>query len=106
MVHDGRGPYAEFPVDCPVKAIWKFAIPFIYDVLSFEMPRGSQGLTVQVQRGIPTLWALVDPNAPKTTHEFRIVGTGRMFDPSGMRYVGTFQDGNFVWHVYQLEAVA
>ena len=87
--------------------IWKFPFDVTADV-SVEMPFGAKVLTVQVQNGIPCLWALVEPRntMPKTsdgTTKFRIVGTGHEFDGQG-EYVGTFQlmDGALVFHVFEV----
>jgi len=58
-------------------------------------------LTVQMQNGVITLWAMVDIKAPKEDRVFYIVGTGSeatyMVDKL---YVGTVQANSFVWHIF------
>lgn len=45
-------------------------------------------------------WYLVDPDLPKETRHFRIVGTGHLI-PSGYFHVATIKDTPFVWHVIE-----
>lgn len=83
--------------------IWKF--PFeVTDKVFLAMPAEARVLTVQVQNGMPCLWALVEPrNTPDGLTEFRIVGTGHEFDGKG-EYIGTFQlrEGALVFHVFKV----
>ena len=84
--------------------IWKFPLE-VNDAVLVEMPFGAKVLTVQVQNGIPCLWALVEPrNTPDGSTKFRIVGTGHYFDGKG-EYIDTFQlmDGALVFHVFRIE---
>lgn len=83
------------------KRVWKYPLP-IDDEVSVEMPEGACPLTVQVQGGRPTLWALVDPDAVPTTRRFRIAGTGHPIGADVGAHVGTFQlaDGGLVFHVF------
>jgi hypothetical protein len=80
--------------------VWKYLID-ADDSQSIAMPSGAEILTVQVQGGIPFLWALVDPRRPLEHVLVQIVGTGHPFDPMG-EYVGTYQidGGTLVFHVF------
>ena len=81
------------------RAIWKF--PLTGEAV--DMPIGSSILAVQDQRGIPTLWALVDPHAAATEERrFVIMPTGRVFQINGKRHIGTYQQGPFVWHLFEI----
>lgn len=85
-----------------VQAIWKF--PFaVLDLVQIEMPVGSEVLCVQTQSEQPCLWAKVNPFAEKEMRQFRVVGTGHVYDQmdDGI-YIGTFQlfGGSFVGHVF------
>ena len=81
-----------------MKTIWKFPVPFPHgDII---MPKGANVLALQIQHGIPTLWAEVDPDNPNETHHLAIYGTGHPIDPGAGSYIGTFQSPPFVWHVY------
>lgn len=70
-----------------------------------EMPEGAIVLTVQVQRGIPCIWAEADadPNAPTIKRRFVTYGIGHWVgDDVRDHYVGTYQldDGDRVFHVF------
>lgn len=73
--------------------------------VEIEMPKGAHILTVQVQHGYPTIWAIVDPEQPKEIRHLRLFGTGHPLDidPAASRYIGTFQldMGNFVGHLFE-----
>ena len=90
-----------------MKTIWKYPIQ---EEAIFEMPKGAEILSVQVQDGLPTLWALVDPDAPKERRGFLVVGTGwklshEWFSQARI-FIGTVQLGGFVWHIFEGSDVA
>lgn len=88
------------------RTIWKFPLGQPGFANSFPMPKGAEILTVQMQGGVPCIWAVVNPAELRDFWEtvtFQIIGTGWDFDTRHKRkYVGTVQDGPFVWHVFQL----
>jgi hypothetical protein len=93
-----------------VRVVWKYVIDLAAvkaGEVSFDMPVGAELLTVQTQAayaalGHGALWALVDPTAPKETRRFRVVPTGGSPEElTAERYVGTFQLGRTVWHVFE-----
>lgn len=81
-------------------SIWKF--PLAEEI---EMPKKAKVLTVQVQRDIPCIWAVVDPSADREVRRFVIVGTGHSMNRKGP-YIGTFQleGGALVFHVFEVES--
>lgn len=89
--------------------IWKFELQ-VTDVQRVRMPVGSRLLYVGAQdRGgpwvslQPTLWALVDPNAPYVDRLIAVVGTGNPapdVDDEDSIYVGTAICGALVWHIF------
>lgn len=88
------------------RAVWKWDLP-IEAEFEFAMPKGADLLTVQTQYvggpgKSPCLWALVDPDAPRETRRFQLVGTGHR-EVGELVYVGTFQltGGSFVGHVFE-----
>jgi hypothetical protein len=94
-----------------VRTVWKFDVTEPGPV---SMPKGAQILHfgAQPSGGSPTqlpvsrlyVWALVDPNAETEERLFAVVGTGQEWreDPTtGMRHVGSTQDGPFVWHLFE-----
>lgn len=82
-----------------MRTIWKFPI-YSYTPTVVEMPVGAVVVSVAQQDQKPTLWALVDPDAPTERRTFSVVGTGWTFTEA-MRYVGTFHAPPFVWHVVE-----
>lgn len=85
-----------------MRTIWKFPIP-IADYFELDMPIGADVLAVQVQRGKPQLWAVVDPEARKVQTGFCLHGTGHPVSDQAGRYVGSFQlmDGDLVFHLFE-----
>lgn len=89
--------------------IWKFQLAEKLElegesplVQRFEMPIGAKLLTIQLQRGNPCLWALIDPLEKKlTSRKIVTYGTGHAIE-LGLEYVGTYQllDGALVMHVF------
>lgn len=68
------------------------------------MPVGAKILTVQVQNGIPCMWAMVDPDASTEEVTIRVHGTGHpICDSAKLEYIGTFQiyGGGLVFHVFK-----
>jgi len=88
------------------KVIWKFPLETIA-TQAIEMPRHAEILTVQVQRGVPSLWAVVDPDRVQQKRHFAIYGTGHLMPELEMgaerKYIGTYQlaDGGLVFHVFE-----
>ena len=82
-----------------MRTIWKFPVPFSGG--NIIMPKGAKVLTLQMQYGVPTLWAEVDPDATiDEIHHLVVYGTGHLIDPGAGNYLGTFQEPPFVWHAY------
>lgn len=87
--------------------IYKYKIP-LGDSFAIEMPQGARALSIQIQRGVPQLWALVDNTAPKVMEQFELRGTGH--DCAGLekaQHVGSFQldDGALVFHVFHKKGI-
>ena len=84
--------------------IWKYAAaPGSFELM---MPHGAEVLSAQMQGPDAVLWACVDPDEPTTMRRFVIYGTGH--DMGGLKfpvrdvYVGTFQMGPLVWHLFEV----
>ena len=81
------------------QVIWKF--PFVVDSLVWvEMPLDTKVLHVAMQGDTPCIWGAVSPAFNKAQRKFFIVGTGHPI-PANCQYVGTFQQGPFVWHLME-----
>lgn len=81
------------------KQIWKYKLDGV--ISKIEMPLDAKVLTIQTQNEVPHIWVLVNPENEVETRSFRIVGTGHPFDDTDKKYIGTFQDGPFVWHLFE-----
>lgn len=81
--------------------IWKFPIEIV-DEQQIAMPDGARILCVQVQRGVPCIWAEVSPGVREVHRTLLIHGTGHDVSVRAKKYVGTFQTdgGDFVWHLF------
>ena len=86
-----------------MRSIWKFPLGVALDDKAAEvtMPEGAQIAHFGLQSGDPTVWALVDSDNPPEPRRFQIFGTGHPL-PRGARHVGTYGDGPFVRHVFEM----
>jgi hypothetical protein len=67
------------------------------------IPEGAIVLDAQMQHGSPTIWALVNTEVPSRDRFFIAVGTGHPVPDNTKTYIGTMQDGSFVWHVFEVQ---
>jgi hypothetical protein len=85
-----------------MKTIHKY--PISNGVFELKIPAGAKILDAFVQDGEPFLWAEVETFNQLQTERFMTLGTGHPF-PSSVRsytYISTFQDGPYIWHLYQI----
>ena len=85
-----------------MKTIFKYPLA-VQDEQEIMLPAGARVLCVQVQRGVPCLWAVVDPEIGKLSHTIHIRGTGHPVEGiENFEYMGTFQlsGGDFIFHVF------
>ena len=77
-------------------------------VTEIEMPRNAEILSLQMQGGIPIIWAIVNPKKEKRKYVFHVFGTGyEMLDYERKHYVyvGTVQQSGLmtlVWHIFEV----
>lgn len=84
-----------------MKTIYKFQLkPAITE---HSLHSGAEILTVQVQRGEPYIWVLMNPAMEKVKVKFRVYPTGASMEENPGKYIGTFQleDLGLVFHVYE-----
>lgn len=76
-----------------------------HKVNKIKMPPYASILDLQVQNGIPHIWAqrAIVSDYPDVIRTFVILGTGEEFNDEGMWYVGTYQVNGYVWHVMESE---
>ena len=85
-----------------MKAIWKY--PFeVVDIISLMLPKDAIILSVQTQKGIPCIWALVETTAETDAVHFYCYGTGHEHESIDGDFIGTFQlmEGDFVGHLFK-----
>lgn len=72
-----------------------------FDVL---LPEGAKILKADKQGDAYCMWALVDIDAKEQVRHFRWAGTGHdITEPQeNLRHVGTFFDGPYVWHIFEI----
>ena len=78
-----------------MKVVYKYEFKPI-----IALPKRAEILTMQMQHGIPTLWALVDPENELEDRVIDVVGTGWEVKDN-MKYICTYMDGPFVWHAFE-----
>lgn len=96
-----------------MKKVYKYQLQPGIGTEKIEIPKGAKILSFQGQQIINTvtkhafgylyIWCLVDENQPKETREFVMVGTGFEFDSSKLTYIGTAQEGLYVWHLFEVK---
>jgi hypothetical protein len=86
-----------------MKAVYKYELDSQNPVI--QVPNGIsvcwQPIHVGLDpRGKACVWIMVDPTAPTKPVRFFIVGTGDEIPDDAELYVGTFNQGPFVWHIF------
>lgn len=79
--------------------IFKYPLEFVAEQ-TIEMPENICVLALQTQRGQPCIWAMVDPKEKLLPRKIIMRGTGNEFRDLKPRYIGTVQEGIFVWHFF------
>lgn len=90
-----------------MKTIHKYMIPSKYEpgeIIEFSMPSGAEFLSIQMQNyhDMPVMWFLVDPAQKSETRRFFYVATGQKISNTPHAYLGTFQAGDYVGHVFHI----
>ena len=79
--------------------IWKYELEMTGRQM-VTMPENARPLAVQVQGSVPVMWALVDSSRRSEDREFVMYGTGQRLPDAPGTYLGTFQNGPFVFHLF------
>lgn len=85
-----------------MKTIYKYALK-VKGLQEIELPEGYEILDVQMQNGIPCIWALVDTENVPVKMEVHIFATGDRVLLPDLNYIGTVQmlGGQAVFHVFR-----
>ncbi len=83
--------------------IWKYPIDTTIDEITIEMPEGARILSFKVQRGIPTLWALINLDNKFEKRHFRIIGTGQSIEEDNLKYIDSIQlaGEKYIFHLFE-----
>tara|TARA_R100001086_G_scaffold214519_2_gene130576 strand:- start:715 stop:1017 length:303 start_codon:yes stop_codon:yes gene_type:complete len=95
-----------------MKTIWKYQF-FNEEIkvclqggkITIKMPKDARIVEVTSQEGKGTMWAVVDTEAEKINHTFKIYGTGHeLEDKYSHSYIGTFhlEEMGLVFHIFQI----
>ncbi|WP_185246652.1 hypothetical protein [Chryseobacterium bernardetii] len=86
-----------------MKIIYKYQLKTT-DQQTITMPVGSTIISLQIQNGIPCIWAEVDTLQNVGDRTFVTFGTGHPLPENPLVYVGTYQleEGNLIFHVYEM----
>lgn len=83
-----------------MKTIWKFELTRL-QLCHIRMPVGAKIVRLARQGESICMWAVVEPTNDLEERKFTTVGTGQPI-PKVSRYVGTWDDPPFVWHLFEL----
>lgn len=84
-----------------MEKIFKFPLKLTNITQILHMPSGAEIMDFQMQGKVPTVWAIVGADMPIVTRYFFIRGTGHEVDCRSYDYIGTSQDEQFVWHLFE-----
>lgn len=84
-----------------MKTIWKYKIESLIWVI--KMPKDSEIISLQVQGGVPCLWAVVETSNPPVERVFKTFYTGEpIVDFDELKsFIGTYQVNGLVFHVFE-----
>lgn len=93
------------------RVIWKYSWDPVMTEMNFDMPVNAKILHVDVQRGIPCIWAMVDPTVSSENRQFLLWGTGASLpgnETIHLEHLGSFlmQEGRFVFHIFEVFEVS
>ncbi len=85
-----------------MKTIHKYDLNDPADAIHIETDHVDKWLSVDVQRGQPVVWAVVDTDKPKQAHTFHVRGTGHPMTGAEGHFLGTIllAGGSLVFHVF------
>lgn len=81
-----------------MKVIYKYPVDTEFEL---ALPVGSQVLHVEAQNGRPQMWVLQPLETKVETRKFKVFGTGHHVAVNNPIHMGTWQEGTFVWHLFE-----
>ena len=84
------------------KVIYKYPLTS-FPECTIQMPEEAKILSLQMQNGVITIWALVNAEGDlDVDRTFLMKATGQPFVTDGLEYLTTIQEGHYVWHVFEV----
>jgi hypothetical protein len=84
-----------------MKTAYKYPVPRRSPKFSLHLPKDFKFLRIHFQGEDLQFWAEVVPEKVSDQVDFQVFGTGHEI-PDHAKYLQTFDDGPFVFHLYQL----
>lgn len=105
--HMGTWHMAEHEGEVQMRTVYKWPVD-PNDEITLNIPKGAEILTFQMQDDVPTLWALVDPEAETEQRHFQLAGTGHPIDEAEVGYIDSIQmmGGQPVFHLFEVRRMA
>jgi len=84
--------------------VWKYILTDA-EGTEIEMPKGAKIIHFDTQHGMPCIWVLVDPKAPKEIRKFKVYGTGHEITDKIISHIGKvlIAEGNLVFHAFEIQ---
>ena len=83
-----------------MKTVWKYQLAN-FNPLQARISVESKIVHFAMQNQVPTVWVEIVSDGALPLRTFEIFGTGHEI-PDYAKHVGTVQDGQFVWHLYEV----
>lgn len=84
-----------------MKTVYKYQLEATFDLQTVRIPAMAGIITFQSQHGIPTFWAIVDPQEESISRQFCLRATGQPIDLDGFWCWGTAQFDDLVFHLFE-----
>lgn len=85
-------------------SIWKYSVEPAAFMQLLTVPEKAEVISCGTDaEGMPSIWVLVDTDAPARLMEYCVVGTGwdlGFMQNRGLMFIGTIKDGPYMWHVF------
>lgn len=85
-----------------MKTIWKHPLSIEGSENIIATRKDAEIISADYQGHVPTIWMIVDPDAPVVRRSIVIVGTGHPLPETIGEHIGTLVDDAYalVWHVF------
>jgi hypothetical protein len=84
-----------------VRAVWKYPV-MVADEFTVTMPETHTVVHVALQGAQAQMWVEVDTDSETWPTTFHVEGTGHPIKSDSI-HVGSWIEGPFVWHLYEVQ---